>query len=278
MTPTPTRQPIFNIPTVVLVLIATMAAIQALRDVIPDRLDADLLARFAFVPGRATYAFAPTRVLAPLAGLDPDDPLGRQASDVALFFLGDGGAQPWTALTYALLHGGWVHLGLNSVWLLAFGSPVARRFGPLRFLVFMAFGSVAGAVTHYAVDPLSLQPLVGASAAVSACMGAALRFMFQPRAPDTAAASAAEHSRPGWGPRLPLRGLLFERRALAFLVAWFVGNVATGYFAVSAGFSDAPIAWQAHIGGLVFGLLAFPLFDPLAGETIRPGSPADEAR
>ena len=48
---------------------------------------------------------------------------------------GGSGAEVWTFFTYALLHADWTHLGFNAVWLLAFASPVARRFGALRFLL-----------------------------------------------------------------------------------------------------------------------------------------------
>jgi membrane associated rhomboid family serine protease len=262
----PTRQPIFNIPAAVLALIVAMAAIQALRDWLPDRVDADLLARFAFVPGRLTYSVDPSRVLARLAGLDLASEAGRQTLGAARFFLGDGSLQPWTALTYALLHGGWTHFGLNAVWLLAFGTPVARRLGAGRFMAFMAVGAVAGAATHYAVDPASLQPLVGASAAVSACMGAALRFMFR-TAPTV---DAEGDPAPAGRPRLSLMAMVADRRASAFLVVWLLTNLVSGLWAVPLGLSDMPIAWQAHVGGLLFGLLALPLFDPRREPVIPP--------
>ena len=55
------------------------------------------------------------------------------------------GADIWTFVTYAFIHGDWTHLGLNGVWLLAFGTPVARRFGMARFLAFFAVTAAAGA-------------------------------------------------------------------------------------------------------------------------------------
>ena len=258
MSPNPQRQPIFNIPAVVLGLIAVMAVLQGLRDWLPDSADADVLARFAFVPGRLTYAFDPSAVLAGVRAISLDDDAGRQSFAIARFFLGDGSLQPWTVLTYALLHGGWMHWGLNSVWLLAFGAPLAGRLGMPRFLLFMASGAIAGALAQTLADPLSLMPLVGASAAVSACMGAALRFMFQP---DVRPASLEPRAPPGRGPRLPLLAAFQDRRARAFMIVWFLTNIATGFAAIPLGLSQAPIAWQAHIGGFLLGLLAFPLFD-----------------
>ena len=69
-----------------------------------------------------------------------------------------GAAKPWTALTYAFLHGSWAHVLLNSVWLAAFGTPVARRCGGLRFLLLGALCAVGGAVAHVVVHPLSVAP------------------------------------------------------------------------------------------------------------------------
>ena len=63
----------------------------------------------------------------------------------------------WTFVTYALIHGDWTHLGLNSVWLLAFGTPVARRFGALRFLAFFAVTAAAGAAAHLATHSQCLR-------------------------------------------------------------------------------------------------------------------------
>lgn len=250
----PPRQPVFNVPWIVLALIGAMAVIEGVRELLPDQVDAGLLARLAFVPGRLTYAIEPARLLAHWSSLDLADPAAHQRVAVARFFLGDGTPQPWTALTYALLHGGWTHVGLNAVWLLAFGTPLARRVGTGRFLLFNALGAVAGAAAQWLADPFGLQPLVGASASVSACMAAALRFQFQPmRATAEPPESAA--------PRVPLLAVFTDRRALAFLVVWFVTNLVTGLGGVSFGLSEAPIAWQAHIGGFLFGLLAFPLFE-----------------
>ena len=52
-------------------------------------------------------------------------------------------------LTYALLHGSWTHLVVNSVWMLAFGAPVARRFGTTRFFALLAFTAFTGALFHF---------------------------------------------------------------------------------------------------------------------------------
>lgn len=256
---TSTRQPIFNVPSVVLSVLVVMAGIEAAQSLLSDQAQADLLARLAFVPGRLTLSVDPAAVMGRLVDAMNQDPGPDGPAAVGQFFLGSGSLQPWTVLSYAFLHGGWVHLGLNAVWLLAFGSPLVRRVGNVRFLALFALSAVAGAVAHYAVDPLSLQPLVGASAAVSGCMGAAVRFVFAPLRSSIEPGAEPGHL----APRRALGTLARDRRAGAFLLVWFVSNLVTGIGAVPLGLSDAPIAWQAHIGGFLLGLLAFPIFDPV---------------
>lgn len=270
------RQPIFNIPFVVLLVIVVMAGIEAAQSLLTDQAQADLLARLAFVPGRLTLSFDPAAVMGRLVDAMNQDAGPDGPAAVGQFFLGNGSLQPWTVLSYAFLHGGWAHLGLNAVWLLAFGAPVVRRIRAVRFLALFALGAVAGAAAHYAVDPLSLQPLVGASAAVSGCMGAAVRFIFAPLRRSADAVAELGHL----APRRSLVALATDRRAVAFLLVWFVSNLVTGLGAVPLGLSDAPIAWQAHIGGFLLGLLVFPLFDPVRSAPLRqeePGPPPPPA-
>src|SRR5207253_11161662 len=123
-------------------------------------------------------------------------------------------ADIWTFVTYALLHGSLGHLLLNGVWLLAFCSPVAQRFGPLRFLAFMAVTAAAGAVAHLVTHFGELLPMVGASAAISGAMAAAIRFAFQRGGPLELWRDRAEACRV---PAAPLVASLRDRRVIAFL-------------------------------------------------------------
>ena len=157
-----------------------------------------------------------------------------------------------------MLHGSWTHVSLNSIWLVAFGPPVARRFGAIRFLLFFAATAIAGALAHWAFKPMDFTPLIGASAADSGLMAAAARFVFQPGAPlggpaRLFAASRASGGCPGRG----LRELLSDRRALIFIVIWMATNFIFGAGAQSLGASEAPVAWLAHVGGFLAGLLLF---------------------
>lgn len=269
------RQPIFNIPASILCTVGALLALHALRQVVPDGWDEWLSVHLAFVPGRLTYAFAPDRVTDAVLASAREGAAGYRLAQEQRYFLGDGAAQPWTTLTYAVLHADWAHVGLNGLWLLAFGAPVARRFGALRTFAFLGVTAWAGAAVFYLVHPLELAPVIGASAAVSGCMGATLRFMFQPEVPIAAMLDASPEGRRRAfvQPSRSLAGVLADRRAQVFLVAWFATNLLFGLGSISFGLVGGSVAWEAHIGGFMAGMLLFAAFDPVRA----PAAPAEAA-
>ncbi len=91
---------------------------------------------------------------------------------------GGAGAKVWTFVTYSLLHANLTHLGFNVLWLLPFGSALARRFGAVRFFLFLAVTAAAGALAHLVTHEHAVAPMIGASASVSGAMAAAIRFAF----------------------------------------------------------------------------------------------------
>jgi membrane associated rhomboid family serine protease len=227
-----------NAPTVVIVLIAVFVIVQAVRSFLSPQMDFDLIVRFSFLPVRYDAAALNGEVLP-----------------------GGLGADIWTFVTYAFLHGDWVHLLVNAVWLLAFGSAVAWRFGGARFLLFSLFCTIAGAATHLAFHFGEAVPVVGASAAISGHMAGAIRFVFQPGAPlgfFRIGGSAAFRV-----PAHPLKEALRDGRVLGFLVVWVVFNVVFGLGAIGLAGEGQSVAWEAHFGGFLAGLLLFPLFDPI---------------
>ncbi len=148
----------FNVPPAVTATLAVFAVVHAVRElVLSPPADIEFLPLFAFIPARYDGT-----VLAYPGGL---------AADV------------WTFVTYSLIHGNLFHLGLNAVWLLPFGSAVARRFGTMRYLGFFAVTAAAGAATHLATHIGELTPMVGASAAISGYMAASIRFVFHRAGP-----------------------------------------------------------------------------------------------
>jgi membrane associated rhomboid family serine protease len=171
------------------------------------------------------------------------------------------GAAVWTFVTYAFIHGSLVHLFFNGVWLLAFGTPVARRFGWLRFFSFFLVTAAIGAAVHLAVHFGERLPMVGASAAISGAMAAAMRFAFHAGGPLGVLGNRDEDAYRV--PAAPLSMMLRDPRLLAFVAVWFGINLLFGMGAINMPGEDMPIAWEAHIGGFTAGLLAFSLFDPV---------------
>ena len=251
------REPAINMPAGLVASIALLLAIQGLRSALSDLADLELLLGGGFVPGQwsAALGFADAADVIRAAGQGIDEVDVAEARQALAHYLVDSGRfHPWTILSHAVLHGSWMHVGLNVVWLAAFGTPVVRRLGPVRSALLALASALGGAVAYWAADPLAIQILIGASGVVSGFMGAAALFVFA-RGP---------------GEPATLRGFARNRNALLFIALWFVLNLATGVLAGPLGF-DAPIAWQAHIGGLVAGMAAFPFLDPWRhGRWMRP--------
>lgn len=233
------REPILNVPAVVVALLLMLGVVHVVRTyVLSDMADATLVWTLAFVPARYDTTIL-TESLYP----------------------GGSGAEIWTFFSYALLHADWTHFGFNAVSLLAFGTPVARRFGAGRFLVFFAVTVAAGALLYLAMHPGDRSPLIGASAGISGMMGAAARFAFEPGGSLDIWHRRRAH--PEHVPAASLLAALQNPRAGAFVVVWFALNLLFGLGSLSIGGSaDQAIAWEAHVGGFVAGLLMFSAFDP----------------
>ena len=224
--PAPKREPAFNLPGSLVAMLVVLASIQALRSyVLPVDMDEYLLLTFSFIPARYT----------------PD----LMAADPAWI---------WSPVTYSLLHGGWEHLIFNGFWMVAFGAPVVRRIGTLRFLAFWALSAVASVALHAAFHWGAMIVLVGASGVVSGLMGAAARFVFSPS--GRISRQFAHLNR-----RLSIGEALSNRSVLVFSAIWFLTNFLIGFGQLFGNVAGGTIAWEAHIGGFLFGFLCFPLFD-----------------
>ncbi len=225
----------FNVPPVVTAMLAAMALVHAVRTLLlTARDDAQFLLLFSFIPARYDPAIA------------------------AQGIPGGWGADVWTFVTYAMIHADWTHLMLNGIWLLAFGSAVARRFGPTRFLGFAIVTAAAGAALHLATHAGDVWPMVGASASISGFMAAAVRFIFHTDGPLGFFSGDAYRR-----PVAPLTTALRDPRVIAFLAIWFGLNLLFGVGSISLSGEQQSVAWEAHIGGFLAGLLLFPFFDPI---------------
>ena len=136
--------------------------------------------------------------------------------------------------THALLHGGWIHLGVNIAMLGAFGSVIERTVHWRGFMMIFWASVLAGAMAHLILFWGSTGPMVGASGGISGLFGALLRLM-QDRG----------HMRPGLHGLLPICALWI---GISILFALF-GHVPG---------ETAEIAWSAHLGGFLAGLFIYP--------------------
>ena len=207
-----------NLPPAVLWLIGINVAVQLLRSLLGEATDNTIILMFGLVP--AAYTGGSSDLLTQIAA----------------------------PVTYQFLHGGWMHLVINMVTLAAFGAPVERMLGVRRFVLFyLSAGIVAGAV-QILLYPDSVDPVIGASGAISGVFGAVLMLMRYV----------------GSLPSLyPVAGI------------WIALNVFFGIFGGTPGSGGEPVAWTAHIGGFVYGLVALRLFIPAALAAPSQPPPAD---
>jgi membrane associated rhomboid family serine protease len=189
------RQRMFNLPLVTKWLLIANVAIFVVMVLLPDDTTDALVGMFGFAPARYR------------GGLQVE----------ALF----------DPITYQFLHGGFEHIAVNMLGLLAFGPGVEQRLGPWRFLAFYLVCGVIGAFVDLVIDPHSADVMIGASAAISGLFGAILRFG------------------------------AFKRTFWTLVAAWLVLNAVTGIAGV--GSEGVPVAWVAHVGGFLAGLLLYPL-------------------
>ncbi|MEJ8475542.1 rhomboid family intramembrane serine protease [Roseibium algae] len=187
--------------------------------------------------------------------------------DPAVLGTAPGGlaADVWSFVTYSLLHGSLMHIGFNLAWMAIFGSAVARRFGTPRFLLLSVLCAVAGAATHLLFHFGEASPMIGASAAVSGHMAVALRFIFQLGGP--LGAFRRQDAAAYRVPAVSLREAMSNTQVVAFTAVWFGFNIVFGLVGSSLLGGGATIAWEAHIGGFLMGLVLFPLLDPVPRQT-----------
>jgi membrane associated rhomboid family serine protease len=174
------------------------------------------------------------------------------------------GFRPSTAATFftsMFLHGGFLHLIGNMLFLWIFGNNIEDALGPLRFLLFYTLSGAAAAGAHIGVHSASTVPVIGASGAIAGILGAYARLY----------------------PRAKVKVLwfwiIFVRvlRVPAFVVLplWFLLQVFNGVGSLHVTQGEG-VAWFAHIGGFLFGLLTIGLFGPRRRRPV-PEEPAPEA-
>ena len=150
-----------------------------------------------------------------------------------------------TIFSSMFLHGGWFHV-LSNMWVLyIFGDNVEARLGKLRYLIFYLLSGVAAGLLQAYLLPTSAVPMIGASGAIAGVLGAYLIL-----SPGSRIASL-----------VPILFILtiVEVPAVIFLIFWFITQLYSGLFMMQGG-SASGIAWWAHVGGFLFGLLMVNFF------------------
>lgn len=167
------------------------------------------------------YALIPSRFVEQLQDFSP----------LSLFHL--------PLITSFFLHGGWFHLLFNMLYLWIFGDNIEDRLGHFRFLLFYLLAGIAGNLGHVLINPSSPIPLVGASGAIAGVLGAYVITF----------------------PRSRITSLIFiffiimirEIPAIYFLLFWFFMQLLNGV--TSLGIMGNSVAWWAHIGGFLAGMV-----------------------
>jgi membrane associated rhomboid family serine protease len=161
--------------------------------------------------------------------------------------LGSPGSDPgaFTAfITSMFLHGGWLHLIGNMVFLHVFGDNIEDRFGHGRFVLFYLVAGAAAAAAQVLAEPSSEVPMVGASGAIAGVLGAYV--ILYPRARVLTLVPIFVFFQ------------LIELPAVVFLGLWFLMQVGSGLLSLGVGADAGGVAWWAHVGGFVAGALMLP--------------------
>ncbi len=231
------RTRVFNAPGVVLFFVVATIGVFIMMLLAPERVVVRII--------ETTAAVSPPRLL---AGPEANGGVFKMVTPL---------------VAHMFVHAGIAHLVINTMFLLAFGAPVARRLGAQRalesvagffasvwFAAFYILSGAAGALFYVVMHANEFSLLIGASGGVSGLLGGLVRFAF-----NRTTLFGPEHAR-------------ISALTSPSVLTWsavFVGiNLAVGLFGGPFA-GGAQIAWEAHLGGYFFGLLTYPLFERIAG-------------
>jgi membrane associated rhomboid family serine protease len=151
-----------------------------------------------------------------------------------------------TVFSSMFLHGGWFHI-LSNMWVLfIFGDNIEDRMGGFSYLIFYFLCGLAAALLEALVLPSNTLPTIGASGAIAGVLGAYLIFF-----PRARVASL-----------VPILFIftIVEIPAVLFLLFWFVSQLFSGLMSLEG--ASGGVAWWAHVGGFLFGMITANLFAP----------------
>jgi membrane associated rhomboid family serine protease len=157
--------------------------------------------------------------------------------------MGDPGGEAFTFLTSMFMHGSWLHLGGNMLFLYIFGDNVEDAIGHFRYVLFYVAAGFAAGIAQIVTDVGSTVPMVGASGAIAGVLGAYM--VLYPRAPITVL------NPPPLG---FFMGFFIVLPAWVVVGLWFLYNLMSGVSSLGRA-ENGGVAFFAHIGGFIAGLL-----------------------
>jgi membrane associated rhomboid family serine protease len=147
-----------------------------------------------------------------------------------------------TLMTSMFLHGGWMHLGGNMLFLWIFGDNIERAMGAVRFLMFYLVCGLAASAAHILFNLQSPVPSIGASGAISGVLGGYMLLFPRNRV------------------RVLTRGGIVAVPAVFMLGMWILIQFINGFGSMARTDETSGVAYMAHIGGFVAGLVLVKLF------------------
>lgn len=184
-----------------------------------------------------TYGLIAANILVFMLEIAGGDNFIYAWSFVPMRFLSDPAGNFLTIFTSMFLHAGWIHLGGNMLYLLIFGDNVEDRFGHFKFLIFYVLSGLAACFAQFVVSMFSDIPTLGASGAIAGVLAAYL-FLF-----------------PGRRVRVLLAAWIVNLPALLVIGAWIILQLVSGVGSLSDASSTGGVAYIAHIGGFLAGLV-----------------------
>ena len=230
--------PHHRFPWVTVLLIVANVVVTAAMFVAPDD---RIVYEYGFIPKRVTQLRTGKPLVVQPVQLDRQ---GKEVRGKPIQLSGNAANVYITFFTAMFLHGGWIHLAMNMWMLWIFGNNVEDRLGRFMYLCFYLLGGIVGTICQWLADPQSTMPMIGASGAVAAVLGGyAITY---PKAMVKT---------------MIIVGLIFfvDLPALVVLGIWFLLQMAAGLNIMRDLMGGEQVAFWAHIGGFVAGVILMPI-------------------